>query len=300
MENLDKGIQTAYDMIQDGMVVSLGGGSNVEKLARMLKEKPKEISVTTPSSKIKKIIRECGFKLIDARFLDHVDLAFDGCDEIDENLACLKSTGGIHTREKILADMADEYVILTDVSKYDKKLRFKHSICLEVLQPALSSVIKKLRKAGFEVSVRENTEKGSLEISQDGNYIVDIKMEPYDNLQALNRYLNNMPGIVEHSLFYNMVDKAIIRDKDGSVKVLTKPVKIQSGNASTAETAGTDTASSAAASSGTARTTGIIDTASTPQTEQTAAPSIKTAPAKPEVSVDAPRNSGVTLSVQTI
>ena len=34
----------------------------------------------------------------------------------------LKSCGGIHTREKIVAEMADKYILMVDKDKYHEKL----------------------------------------------------------------------------------------------------------------------------------------------------------------------------------
>lgn len=54
--------------------------------------------------------------------VDHVDIAFDGCDEVDLRLNALKSGGAIHTKEKIIASMANDYVLLVDESKVFEKL----------------------------------------------------------------------------------------------------------------------------------------------------------------------------------
>lgn len=102
-----------------------------------------------------------------------MDIAFDGCDEVDENLHALKSCGGIHTKEKIVSAMAKEYVLLTDETKYFDSLPFGYPLTIEVVRSARAFVEK------------------------------------------LNAALNNMPGIVEHSLFCGVATKAIVTNQDG-------------------------------------------------------------------------------------
>lgn len=218
-----KAAQTAYEMIRDGMVVGLGNGNCVWELIHLLKENPKDISVSPVGTVTKRLCRECGLKVIDSRFLDHVDLFFDNCDEIDYSFNILKSSNGSHTRAKILADMADEYILFCDEAKFFPRLRFRQPVCLEVLQPALSSVIRFLRNRGVKVCVCENEEQGKLLLSDDGNYMLNLRLPPVENLSKLNRDLNDIPGIVEHSLFVNMIDKVILLTHE-DVRVLQAPV----------------------------------------------------------------------------
>jgi len=52
-----------------------------------------------------------GFKVQKPALLKYLDIYFDGCDQFDEELNALKSGGGIHTTEKILATMANEFIL---------------------------------------------------------------------------------------------------------------------------------------------------------------------------------------------
>ena len=78
-------------------------------------------------------------------FFNKISVAFDGCDEVDENLIALKSGGGIHTKEKIIATMADDYILLVDESKVVKRLEFKYPIVLEILPESKALVEKEVK-----------------------------------------------------------------------------------------------------------------------------------------------------------
>ena len=102
----------ASKLVKDGMVVGLGGGSTIQYLIDYVKDK--DIQVVTPSAKTALKAQKEGLTVLNTQYVDHVDIAFDGCDEVDSHLNALKSGGGIHTQEKIIASMADEYIVLVD------------------------------------------------------------------------------------------------------------------------------------------------------------------------------------------
>ena len=65
-----------------------------------------DIKVVTPSWETKQKCEEAGLTVIPLSEATEVDVAFDGCDQVDEHLHALKSGGGIHTDEKLVARMA--------------------------------------------------------------------------------------------------------------------------------------------------------------------------------------------------
>lgn len=98
--------QKALAYIQDGMVIGLGGGSTIAHLARFVKESGKQVQIVTPSLETETLCIKLGLPLLPLRQISHVDIAFDGCDEADRQFYALKSGGGIHAREKLIANMA--------------------------------------------------------------------------------------------------------------------------------------------------------------------------------------------------
>ncbi len=96
------------------------------------------MKIVTPSVKTKMLCIKKGLEVLHTSFVDRIEVAFDGCDEVDETLNAMKSGGGIHTKEKLTASMDDEYVLLVDDTKFVKKLT---NVVTKVLVSSESGVI---------------------------------------------------------------------------------------------------------------------------------------------------------------
>ena len=105
----------ALKYIQDGMIIGLGGGSTVAYLVEYLSQEKKDIQVVTPSYQTAQLCLQYQLPLLPTWSVDNIDIAFDGCDEVDLKLNALKSGGAIHTKEKIIAAMAKQYLSLIHI-----------------------------------------------------------------------------------------------------------------------------------------------------------------------------------------
>ncbi len=207
--------QKAFEMIQDKKVVGLGGGSTVALLIREISGSGKQVRAVTPSQDTMELCAEYGIPVQALEMTSRIDIAFDGCDEVDLELNALKSCGGIHTREKIMAAMADEYILLADEGKLKEKLEFGFPVTVEVLRPARQYVKNCLEKMGAEVKERRSDQKAGLVISDDGNYLMEAHFPQAEDAKALSDRLDRMPGIAGHSLFCGIAAKAVIVKENG-------------------------------------------------------------------------------------
>ena len=157
-----------------------------------------------------------GLKVIPTWSVSKISVAFDGCDEVDENLTALKSGGGIHTNEKIIATMADDYILLVDESKVVKKLEFKYPIVLEIIPESKAFVEKEVKNLGGIPKMRTSLSKDGITISDNGLYLMDVEFNKYDikDISSLNDNLKNIVGVLDTSLFYNIATKAIVASED--------------------------------------------------------------------------------------
>lgn len=203
------------EMIEDGMMIGLGGGSTVALLIREIEKHHKKIKAVTPSQDTLELCIQHGIEVVPMELVDRIDLAFDGCDELDADLNVLKSCGGIHTREKIVASMAREYVLLADEGKWREQLAFTYPVTVEVIRSAVKYVERCLKEMGAEVTLRRSEGKTGLLISDDGNYLMEARFQRVDSVKKLALELDRMHGIVDHSLFYQIASKAIIAKADG-------------------------------------------------------------------------------------
>lgn len=198
----------ASKLVKDGMVVGLGGGSTISYLIDYVKDK--DIKVVSPSSKTVLLAQQAGLTVLNTQYVDHVDIAFDGCDEVDSHLNALKSGGGIHTQEKIIASMADEYIVLVDESKFHETLTFQVPVVVEVLPKAYSIVKKKLEELNGIVEWRSASNKDGFLMSDEGNILLDVYFDGVQDIRLLNQTLLMMPGVVDTSLFVDILTGMIL------------------------------------------------------------------------------------------
>ena len=206
----------ASKLVKDGMVVGLGGGSTISYLIDYVKDK--HIKVVSPSSKTVLLAQQAGLTVLNTQYVDHVDIAFDGCDEVDSHLNALKSGGGIHTQEKIIASMADEYIVLVDESKFHETLTFQMPVVVEVLPKAYSIVKKKLEELNGIVEWRSASNKDGFLMSDEGNILLDVYFDGVQDIRLLNQTLLMMPGVVDTSLFVDILTGMILVNDKGVFK----------------------------------------------------------------------------------
>lgn len=205
----------AFEMITDGMIVGLGGGSTVALLIQEIEKQKKDIRAVTPSQDTMELCMKHHIPLIPLELVDHIDIAFDGCDELDMQLNALKSCGGIHTREKIVASMAQDYILLADEGKLKEKLAFQYPVTVEIIRPARKYVRKCLEELGAVVTERRAGGKTGTMVSDDGNYLMEAAFSQVEDVKKLYEELETITGLVDHSLFYGIAGKAIIAKQDG-------------------------------------------------------------------------------------
>lgn len=213
----------AADLILDGMRVGIGTGSTVAffimELGRRIKEGLNIQGVAT-SYQSRLICSQYGIPLIDSMLINHLDIAVDGADEIDPSLNAIKGGGAAHTIEKVIASMSDEFILIADETKLVSHLCEQFPLPVEVIPGALTLAIKKIRDLGGEPLIRMAIRKDGPIITESGNFILDIafKSVPKD-LNVLNAYLKNIPGLLETGLFLSIAKKALV-SSNGTVKML--------------------------------------------------------------------------------
>jgi ribose 5-phosphate isomerase A len=179
-----------------------------------------QVQIVTPSFQTKMLCINKGLEVLHTCFVDRIDVAFDGCDEVDENLNALKSGGGIHTKEKLIANMAEDYILLVDTTKFVKALTFKHPVVLEILEDSLKYVERAATELGGQPVARSSAAKDGLTISDNGNILIDVHFHDVKDVYELEHNLKNICGVMDTSLFTNVVTKVLIASTDG-VKVIS-------------------------------------------------------------------------------
>jgi ribose 5-phosphate isomerase A len=212
--------KAALGFIKQGYTIGVGAGSTVAHLIDLVSENIElsgTVTFVSSSFKTNNYLVESGLKVQSPLLIKKLELYFDGCDQFDLQLNALKSGGGIHTAEKILAAMSGEFILMGDEEKFAPELNVAYPVVIEIIPLALQMILHRLDTEfpGAEVRLRMSNQKDGALISENGNFLADIHFSELPDLQDLNTRVKMIPGIVEHSLFYKMADKVIIAGENG-------------------------------------------------------------------------------------
>jgi ribose 5-phosphate isomerase A len=211
----------AAKLIQNGMKVGLGTGSTaayfIEELVQQCKEGLK-IEVIATSLKSYVLARDGGIPLLDPNATTYLDITVDGADEIDPQKRMIKGGGGALLREKIVASMSQEMVVIVDEAKVVPLLG-KCSLPIEIVPFAFQATIKALNQKGYFGKLRAKGDEAF--ITDNENYIYDISFEtPQDNPEYHEMVIKGIPGVVTTGFFFHLAGRVIIGCNDGTIKTI--------------------------------------------------------------------------------
>ena len=209
-----KAAKVAIEYVKDGMVLGVGSGTTItyfiEELGK-LKSKDLEILAVPSSYDTKFKLVEKGVKITTLKEHSTLDLTVDGADEIDPDLNLIKGGGGCLFLEKIVADAAKEFIVIADESKLVGRLGEKNPVPVEVYPFAFGHVVERIESIGGKPVLRvANKGKIGPVITDNGNFILDVKFHEIKDPKNLEKGLNVIPGVIENGLFIDMVSRAII------------------------------------------------------------------------------------------
>ncbi len=212
--------ERAVTLITPGTTVGLGAGSTIALVVGILKQLVDEgldIKFVTSSFSTHQLLIKNKLPVEQVYSMKEIDIYFDGCDQLDHQLNALKSGGGIHTMEKLLATMAARFVLVGDETKLVNKFDVKYPLVLEILPQAMLFIPFKIEQVfrSTTSSLRINDKKDGPVITENGNYLLDIYFKIWPPLSVTHLSLRSITGIVETSLFYSLAHHAIIAGTKG-------------------------------------------------------------------------------------
>jgi ribose 5-phosphate isomerase A len=192
----------ALKMVKNNFVIGLGSGraatSIVKSLSSHLKKNHLSVVAIPTSLQIKIEAEKGGIPIIEPDQIDHIDLVFDGADQIDANGNMIKGGGGALLREKILISIAKKVVIIADESKFVKKL--DRSVPIEVHQFARNIATIQIRKLGGKPHMRL-LDRGYPFVTENGNIILDCEFGKISKPRELASKIIEIPGVIEVGIF---------------------------------------------------------------------------------------------------
>ena len=207
----------AVEHVTSGMTIGLGTGSTMafalEALAQRIQAEGLAIRGVPTSRTTELRATELGIPLTSLHEAPVLDLAIDGADEVDGNLAMTKGGGGALLREKIVARAAERVVIMIHADKHVAHLG-TFPLPLEVVPFGATPLLKWLGEFGADARIRELD--GTRAVTDEGHWIVDATMpSPILDPAELHRRLVDHPAVVETGLFIGLCDVLLIGEDDG-------------------------------------------------------------------------------------
>jgi ribose 5-phosphate isomerase A len=211
----------ALKFVKDGFVIGLGSGraatTLVNSLSSLIKVKNYNIRGVSTSLQIKIIAEKKGIPLVEADQIDHIDVVFDGADQIDSQRYIIKGGGGALLRENILFSLANKIVVMADESKFVKN--FTRTVPVEVHPLARNSVISAIKKLGGKTELR-SLDRGYPFFTENGNIILDCNFGVIKNPKVLSQKIKQMPGVMESGIFIRKPDIIYRAMTGGKFKII--------------------------------------------------------------------------------
>ena len=228
--------KNAARLIESGMRVGLGSGSTamhfVELLAHRIRNEGLEISAVATSKTTASLAERSGIELEDLCRLGALDIAVDGADEIDPDLCLIKGGGGALLREKIVAQAARFRIIIADSMKLVEQLG-KFPLPVELIsfgwEATLDHVLDACRRGGIRPNWDVRMADSGEYVTDEGNMIVDIEVGKIESPLGLAAELSGIAGVVEHGIFVNLCDLAIVVHPDGRTEYFGEELDLVAG-----------------------------------------------------------------------
>ena len=207
--------RAAVAEVAQGMILGVGTGSTADCFIDALAEAGVSLKGAISSSvRSANRLAALGYPIMELDDLaGPIDLYIDGADEIDPNLCMIKGGGAALTQEKIVASAAKRFVCIVDSSKQVETLG-RFPLPIEVIEKAIKPVTWAIQAMGGEPRRRAGV------LTDNGHPILDVLGLAITDPVALERTLNQIPGVVTNGIFaLRRADLALVATPHGVVRL---------------------------------------------------------------------------------
>lgn len=212
----------ALEFVRPGMRLGLGTGSTAKHFVDLLGERVRgglDVIAVPTSQATAAQAESCGIALTTLDDTPELDLTVDGADEIGPDLALIKGGGGALLREKIVAAASARMIVIADETKcVDCLGRFPLPVEIApfgagATRRAVDKAIAAVQQGG-KLELRRTTD-GHAFVTDGGHWILDAALGRIEAPDEVARALAAVPGVVEHGLFINLAQLAVVGGPEG-------------------------------------------------------------------------------------
>ena len=200
--------EAAANLAESGMTVGLGTGSTSTYFVQALAARRLDLRCVATSLATEQAARSLGLDIVRFEGPDvpeRLDLAVDGADQVAATGWIVKGGGGAHTREKLVAEAAERFVVIASSDKLVE--RITAPIPLELLAFGLAATLARIG----------SVELRNAPLSPDGGVLADW-IGPVDDPAELADLLSQTTGVVEHGLFPPKLVSEVLVGRGNSVE----------------------------------------------------------------------------------
>ncbi len=220
-ESLAPLAQAAVQLVQNDMVLGLGTGRAAEAFIEALGQRVRgglRVTGIPTSDRSRAMAERVGVPLTDFERTERLHLAFDGADEVAPGLMLTKGLGGALLRERIVAREAARFIVLVTAEKLVEKLGTRAPIPVEIVPFSIHTATRRLAKLGGRPAHRKKSD-GFPFVTDNGNWIVDVHVEPLSDPREFDAAVRAIPGVVDTGLFLGMASSVLVAES-GRVREL--------------------------------------------------------------------------------
>ena len=190
-----KAIAHIEKKLANEMVLGIGTGSTVNFFIEELGVFKNHFRGAVSSSEVStQLLKAQNIEVFSLNDVNEIEFYIDGADEVSPDNFLIKGGGGAHTREKIVAAAAKEFICIVDDSKLVEVLG-SFPLPVEVIPESRSMVSRKIVAIGGRPVYRSGF------VTDQGNQILDIHDIRINNPEEMEILLNNIPGVVDNGIF---------------------------------------------------------------------------------------------------
>ncbi|MBL8277263.1 MAG: ribose-5-phosphate isomerase RpiA [Pelomonas sp.] len=211
--------RAAVAYVPAGQVLGVGTGSTVDCFIDALAAEIAAGRLAIPgavssSERSTQRLRKAGIPVLEASEVERLAVYIDGADEIDHQGFMVKGGGAALTREKIVADLADQFVCIADASKLVQTLG-KFPLPVEIIPMAAAQLARRFAALGGTAKVRAGV------VTDNGGHILDVTGLAITDPLAFEAEVSQWPGVVTVGVFARHKARVCLLGGADGVKTLT-------------------------------------------------------------------------------
>jgi ribose 5-phosphate isomerase A len=209
----------AAALVEPGMTIGLGSGRALWATIGHLSPGTRAVAA---SERTREAAHAAGIEVVELDGSFELDLALDGADEVGPGLGLIKGGGGALLREKIVISAARRFVVVAEAAKKVDRLGQGFRLPVEVVRFGWADTRRRLSSVLPDSDLRVADDGSEPYVTDEGHYILDCAIPEGIDPATLATELALVPGVVEHGLFLDMADLALLGRDDGTVERLER------------------------------------------------------------------------------